>query len=137
MPDLVLVPTAVVPGDNAQYSNGIAGVTIAAGDVCYLDGATQKYFLADSSDAAKSRVRGIAGHSASVGQPVRMQTGGVLNLGSALLTVAEMYVLSPTNPGKIAPISDMASGDFLTIVGLGQTTSLLQLRLWVTELART
>ena len=54
MPDLVLVPTAVVPGDNAQYSNGIAGVDPWRLAMCAISiGATQHYFLADSSDAAK------------------------------------------------------------------------------------
>jgi hypothetical protein len=136
VPDLVIVPTAVVPGDGAQYANGIAGVAITAGDVCCLDTTSQRFILASSLTVATSRVRGIAAHGASVGQPLRIQNGGVLNVGGALLVVGELYCLSGLTPGKIGPYSDITAGDFVTLLGIGQTTSLLLLRLWLTELAK-
>lgn len=136
MPDLVIVPSAVVPGDGAQLTNGIAGVAIAAGDVCALDAATQRFILATVATIAGARVRGIASCSAAPGQPVRVQTGGILNVGGALLTIGEIYVLSGLAPGKIGPVADLGAGDFVTVLGIGQTTSLLQMRLWVTELAK-
>jgi hypothetical protein len=136
MPDLVLTPSAILPGDGAQYANGIAGVAIVAGDVCYLDTTTQRFVLATSTTLATSRVRGIAAHAAAPGQPLRMQTGGMVNLGSALLTVAELYVLSGLTPGKIGPYGDLAAGDFVTVLGIAQTPALLQMRVWQTELAK-
>jgi hypothetical protein len=136
MPDLVLVPTAIVPGDGAQYANGIAGVAISAGEVCCLNTTTQRFVLASSGTVATARVRGIAAHSAAVGQPLRIQNGGLLNVGGPLLTVGEFYCLSGLTPGKIGPYSDVTAGDVVTILGVGQTTSLLQMRLWLTEITK-
>ena len=136
MPDLILVPSAVLPGDGAQYANGTAGVVIAAGDVCCLDATSQRFVLASSAAVATSRVRGIAAHSAASGQPLRVQHGGILNVGGALLVAGELYCLSGLAPGKIGPYSDVTAGDFVTVLGIGQTTSLLLIRLWLTELAR-
>lgn len=136
MPDLVVVPASVVPGDGAQITNGIAGVALAAGDLVALDAPTQTYVLASSATAAGARLRGVASCSAAPGQPVRIQTGGVLNLGSALLTVGEIYSLSGLTPGKIAPVSELAAGDFVSVLGVGQTTSLLQIKIWITALAK-
>lgn|SRR5262245_37285697 len=135
MPDLVLVPANILPADGAQYANGIAGVAIAAGDVCCLDTATQKFVLANSNAAATARVRGIAAHTAAIGQPVRLQSGGQMTIGTGLLTVGVLYVLSGATPGKIAPIADLTATDYVTVLGVGQTTANLLLRLWVTELA--
>jgi len=136
MADVVLVPSAVVPGDGAQFQNGIAGVALFAGNVVALDATTQRFILATSATVAGSRVRGIAACSAAPGQPVRVQTGGMLNVGGALLTVAELYALSGLAPGKIDPLSDVTTGDFVTVLGGGQTPSLLQLRLWTSEIAK-
>ena len=136
MPDLVLDPTTVVPGDGSQLTNGIAGVAIVAGDVCALDPATQRFILATTANIAGARVRGVAVCSASIGQPMRVQTGGILNVGAALLTIGELYALSGLTAGKIGPVADLGAGDFVTVLGIAQTTSLLQMRLWVTELAK-
>lgn len=136
MPDIVIVPTAVVPGDGAQITNGIAGVALVAGDVVALDTTTQRFVLASSASAVLARVRGIASCSASIAQPVRVQTGGILNVGSALLAVGEVYALSGAVPGKLAPASELAAGDFVSILGIASTTALLQIRLWVTEIAK-
>ena len=136
MPDIILDPSAVVPGDGAQLSSGIAGVALTPGDVVALDGPTQRYVLATSATLAGARVRGIASCTAAPGQPVRVQTGGVLNLGSALLAVGELYALSGANPGKIAPASELAVGDVVSVLGIAQSTSLLQIRLWNSDIAK-
>src|SRR5262245_36993380 len=86
MPDVTVTPANVLPGDGAQYANGIAGVAITAGDVCCLDTTTQKMILADSAALATSRVRGIAAHNAAPNQPIRLQSGGQMVLGTGLLT---------------------------------------------------
>jgi hypothetical protein len=84
---------------------------------------------------ATARVRGIAAHSAAPNQPLRVQIGGQMVLGAGLLTVGELYCLSGLTAGKIAPVADLAAGDFVTILGVGQTTANVLLRLWITELA--
>lgn len=135
MADLVIVPTDVLPGEGAQYANGVAGVTIAAGDVCCLDTTTQKFVLANSAAVATARVRGIAAHGAAPNQPLRVQTAGHIVLGAGLLTVGVLYCLSGLTPGKISPNADVGAGDFVTVLGIGQSATNLLMRLWATELA--
>lgn len=125
MPDLTITAANVVPGNGARIVTGTAGATITAGQVVYLDPADSRFKLADC-DSATAAVRaafGIATHGAASGQPLAVQTAGELAMG-AILSAGVSYYLSP-NPGGIAPIADIASGDHTVLVGLARTTSIL------------
>ena len=69
-----------------------------------------------------------------VGQRVFYQTSGKINVG-ATLTVGETYVLGDT-AGAIYPIGDLGSGDYVTYLGYATTTSLLQLMITATGVAK-
>lgn len=129
MPDLVLVPAQILPGANARYVYGRAGVAILAGQVCYLDTTDQQLKLADANGtAATATVRGVAMHAAEPGQPVTLQGGGDLVLGAgAAMVVGELYVLS-SNPGMIAPAGDVASGHFTVLLGVATDATHLRLQ---------
>lgn len=119
---------------DADYEQGVAGQTIAAGDVVYLDSATQKYLLADADDlsATLADVRGIALNSASLNQPLRIQRTGRLTLGAgAAPVVGELYTLSAT-PGKIGPAADRDTDWHVTLIGVGSATNQIELSIWVT-----
>lgn len=129
MADLTITAANVVPGSGARINYGIyAGATITAGQVVYLDTAatTPVWKLADCDSAtALARIPvGVAVNSASSGQPLAVQTGGPLTIG-ATIAAGVAYYLSG-NPGGICPVADVASGDYTAIIGIGTSTSVLQ-----------
>ncbi|MDW9792122.1 hypothetical protein GOB42_15155 [Sinorhizobium meliloti] len=130
MADIVITPASVVPGAGAKTTSGTAGATITAGQVVYLDSTTTGKWHHADSDAATAAARGqganvgIALNGASNGQPLEVLTEGPITLG-AVLTAGAAYYLSPT-PGGIAPLADLLTGDYVTLLGLATSTSVLQ-----------
>lgn len=83
--------------------------------------------MADANDgAAKAAVAGITVNGASSGQKVNYQKSGDLTSGSTALTVGQTYINS-TNAGGIAPISDLASGSYVSILGVATSATNLKL----------
>lgn len=130
MPDLVLVPAEVLPGQGATYTYGAAGVAVTAGQVCYLDAAAKQFKLADANGtAATATVKGVAMHGATPGQPLTLQSGGEIVLGAgAAMVVGGLYVLS-ANPGMVAPAGDLAAGHFTVLLGVAVSATNLRLQL--------
>ncbi len=131
MADLSVTPSAVVAANGVPTKTGVAGAAIAAGEVVYLDTVTTgKWQLADS-DAASAEVRGqtanvgIALNSAAANQPIVVQTGGQVTLGS-VLTAGQALYLSDT-PGKICPLADVTGGDYYVLLGLATSATVLAL----------
>lgn len=130
MTDISITAANVLPGAGAAIAHGTAGTTITAGDCVYLDAAlTGKWLLADS-DAATAPARGqgrigIALNGASDGQPIAVQTDGKITIGGTLVA-GTVYVLSD-EPGGICPQEDLGEGDYVTIVGVAESTSILAL----------
>lgn len=126
MTDISITAADVIPSNGARTIEGVSGGTITAGQVVYLDTATNTYKLADADDtAAKAVVAGIALNAASAGQPVTIQVQGTIDPGGTVV-VGEIYVLSG-NAGGIAPEGDLASGDYVSIIGVGTTAALISL----------
>lgn len=125
MADISITAANVVAGSGAVTETRLAAVAIAAGEVVYLD-ANSKYNLADtdSATAIVRKPRGIALNSAAAGQPVQIIRSGDVTLG-AVLTKAVAYYLSGT-PGKLAPIADVAAGDYTAIIGMAISSSVLR-----------
>lgn len=131
MADLNITAANVVAGAGAQTKTGTAGATIPAGDIVYLDTVTTgKWQLADG-DAATAAARGQTGsfgmalNSASLNQPLVVQTAGPVTVGS-VLTAGAAYYLSDT-PGKLCPLADLATGDYVTLLGLAASATVLNL----------
>jgi len=106
---------------------GTYGDTITAGMPLYQDASDSDHLKpADAEDtAAKAVCIGIALNNGADGQPGSYApSGSVVNLG-VTLTVGTIYVLSAA--GKIAPSTDLASGDYVTVLGVATTAALLQL----------
>jgi hypothetical protein len=128
MTDISITAANVVAGSNAKTRSGIAGATITAGQVVYLDqSSTGKWLLADADeDTAAERggqTVGIALNSASDGQPIDVLIEGQITIG-ATLTAGVAYYLSDT-PGGICPLADVTGGDYFVIVGVALSTSVL------------
>lgn len=125
MADLTISSAAVLPGVNASLAAGTAGATVAAGDVVYLASATKKWMLADA-DSATAEARkavGIALNSAALNQPVDVLTGGDVTLGS-VLTAGQAVYLSD-EPGKMCSLADLATGDYICLLGLAKSATVL------------
>lgn len=127
MTDLVITPTSVAAGTGAVIEHGTAGDTITAGQVVYLDeDGSGRYELADTDSAAADarRPRGIALNGASDGQPLAIVKSGPVTIG-ATVAAGVAYYLSGT-PGGICPVADLAPGDYTAIIGMGISTTVLQ-----------
>jgi hypothetical protein len=127
MADLTITPASVIAGENATIKNGRAGATVAAGKAGYLDVDTGTWKLSDSNSAtaAVRAVDGVFLNGASAGQPVAVQTRGDLTLGS-VLTPGVAYYLSDT-PGGICPFTDVGTGEYVVLLGLAKSASVLGL----------
>ena len=109
-----------------------AGEAVTQGDPVYssTDG---KWYQCDANDtAAKARCAGIALTAAAtdgyflIAEPGTTPGQSLVNLG-ATLTVGEIYVLSATK-GNIAPEGDLATGHYVTVLGVATTAALLDFR---------
>lgn len=129
MADLTITAANVLSGTGARIVYGTAGVALTAGQVVYLDEATNSYKLSDSNSAtaAVRDVDGIALHAAAAGQPIAVHTRGPLTIG-ATLVAGQTYALSET-PGGIQPVADLGSGEYPTIIGMAISTTVLNVHI--------
>ncbi|MGY6251637.1 hypothetical protein ACXIUS_29615 [Bosea thiooxidans] len=129
MADITITPANVIAGSNASIASGTAGETITAGQAVYLSSTSKKWMLADSNSAtAEARqAKGIALNGASLNQPVSVQTSGDIIIGGTL-TAGTAYYLSET-PGGIQPAADLAAGEFVCLLGLAKSTTVLALNI--------
>ena len=125
MVDLAITAASVLAGPGAKRETGTAGETITAGQPVYLDTSTNRYRLADSNAATEAaRIpRGIALNGAATDQPLTIQTTGDIAIGATLVE-GTAYYLSDT-PGGIAPRADIGAGEYVCLIGLAKSTSVL------------
>ncbi len=136
MVDITITAASVLPGANAVIESGSAGETISAGKAVYKSAATKKFMLADSN-AATAEVRqsiGIALNGASLNQPVSVQKYGDITIG-ATLTAGAIYALSDT-PGSICPDADVGSGEYICVLGLAKSTTVLAIDIQFPNVSR-
>lgn len=125
MADLSLTASAIVAASGANLKRGTAGATITAGQIVYLDASDSKYKLADADNLPAAGVTAVfmALNGASDNQPISVLQGGDVTMGS-VLTAGTAYYLSP-NPGGIAPLADVQSGDDVIVLGVAKSATVL------------
>lgn len=124
MVNVTVTEAEVLGTDDTVEQSGDLGATVLAGEVVYLDSDDGTYKLADvDASATVANAKGIALNGGVSGQPVKIASGGKLDPGFPV-SIGEVYVLSG-DAGKIAPVADLANGDFTFIIGIGETTSSL------------
>jgi hypothetical protein len=108
---------------NGPYGSAVAGESLTQGQPIYLS--SSQAFRCDNNDGAnKAACVGIVLTPATVGQTfLYALPGSSVDLG-ATLTIAETYIVSAT-VGAIAPIADLASTNYLTILGVARDASTL------------
>ena len=124
MADLAITAANVQAQGGASTGEKTAGAAVTAGEVLTSDSSQQAILASDTSQEL-AQVIGIALHAAADGQPIKYQKTGPINLG-ATLEVGKHYVLS-TN-GGIAPVDDVAAGNFASYIGFAESTSILLLQ---------
>lgn len=126
MADITITAASVLKISGATYE-GIAGATITAGQACYLDAAdSNKIKLAQSDGTAEeAAVRGIALHASLAGQPIILQISGVIAIG-ATVVLGNLYCLSDT-AGAICPSADVGTSEYMSLIGVANTTAQLTL----------
>jgi hypothetical protein len=128
MANLSITAANVLQGSNAQIKYGVlAGVTITAGQLVYVNPATGRYELADANTVATAQVAGVALHAALAGQPLAIQHGGRYYVG-ATVTLGLTYVLSAT-AGAIAPSADLTTGDYATHLGVAVSATEINIKI--------
>lgn len=134
MADLTITNAVPVAGARNTFGDGFVNGAVSVGRLLYRDAADSfKVKLGDTSSAAKAAIVGIALHNASsAGQPMRIQTAGRVTLGTTLV-VGMVYVLSGTaDGGRLCPVTDVDTGELVTVIGVASTTAILDLRIWPT-----
>ncbi len=121
--DLTVTAANVAKFTGATTDHGTAGETITAGQPVYIDATDSGRLKRCDANAglANSQCVGIALHASSAGQPLTYLVSGEINPG-ATVTVGTVYVVS-ANAGGIAPVSDLASGWYTTILGVGTASN--------------
>jgi len=125
MADITVVAANVKAGAGAIEKSGIAGETITAGDAVHLAADGQIEAAENDLTSVEAAAVGIAINDAAALQPVKYVVSGVIDMG-AIMTIGAVYIVGAA-PGGIAPEGDAVTGEFVTILGVATTTSLLKL----------
>ena len=121
MADLSQTATSVV-GYGEQLHGALGGTVTAGMPVRKQTDGT--WIASTNATAAGSQVDGIALSGGASGQPFTYQKSGNVNLGATLL-VGKIYVLSAS--GAISQVDDVATGDYVTVLGVATTAALLKM----------
>ncbi len=129
--DLSLTAANVIPGVGASLEQGTAGEALTAGKAVYKKAADKKWYMADCNAAAAEarQATAIATTGSAAGQPVIVQKGGPITIGGTVAS-GTAYFLSGT-AGGIRPAADNTTGDYPQIIGMGISTTQIQLQFGV------
>lgn len=129
MADVTVTAASVVPGTTgAEFEDGKAGATLTAGQLVYLDTTTNTYKLADANASAVTPViRGVTMNGGASGQYIRIQRKGRYTVGGTVV-VGTIYVASGT-AGGIAPSTDLVSGWYTSVLGVGVTAAIIDIQI--------
>lgn len=141
MADLSQTPANVAIGNQNCPTRLVQfGEAVTQGQPLYQSASDSKWYRADADTEAAAKAGALALTPGStdgyglVALPSSTPGRSLVNLG-ATLTVGEIYVVS-TNVGAIAPIGDLASGDYVTVLGVATTSALLDLQIVVSNTAK-
>ena len=135
MADITVTVASVVRNETGVEDHGIAGATIAQGMTLYKDSsASDQLKGAITTTAATANCVGIALNAARSGQPVAFCRKGSMNPGGTV-AVGTVYIVS-VNAGGIAPITDVLTGQFVTVLGVGTATNAIDINLQASGVAK-
>lgn len=127
MAAISVTPGSVLRVDGVVAQGYLAGATITAGQVVYVDsnGVVQVATNATSAGSGVgSSVVGVALNGGSSGQPIDILTNGTVNIGGTA-AIGKEYKLGTA--GGIIPVDDTVGGEYSTAVGIGTTAANIKL----------
>lgn len=129
MADLTITAASVLAYADVTPIDGILGATLTAGQAVYIDTSDSNKLKAADCDSSSTTatVAGILLTGGGSGQPCKYAKSGEITIG-ATVTVGEIYVLSG-NAGGIAQEGDLASGDYVSVIGVGTTAARIRVNL--------
>jgi hypothetical protein len=123
MADLSITAANVAQTGGEPSKKGIAADTITQGQALYKNTAGA-LVRCDADVLASAAFAGIALNAASSGQPVDYAPpGATVNIGAT--TTKNTYYVVSTTAGGIAPSADLASGDYITLLFVGNGTAIV------------
>lgn len=124
-----------LPGSTVETGN-LFGATVTAGQVVYRDTVANSYKLKlAQATALANAAYGIALNGGADGQPADIIRSGLYNPGGTVV-VGMVYAVSSAAAGSIVPYSDLASADYVTIIGVGITSSLIYVNFSISGVAK-
>lgn len=116
--DYSVTAANVVPSASADLSRGTAGATITAGQAISIDeNRLVQLYDADSATATARVFRGIACNGAAAGPIVYCTDDPSFTPGFPV--AAGAIVIGSGTAGGLCPAADLATGHYLTIIGVG------------------
>ena len=135
MANYVIVPADVkISGSNVRATTVVAGEAISEGQLVYLDTVSGKYKLALATAEASANVVGVAVTSAALDGYFLMQSSRNYFAGTTLVAGDPIY-LSSASAGAICPHADLASTNYVTLLGHAISTSEIEINIDVTGIA--
>lgn len=128
MADISVTASSVVPTSTAKRLTKTAAVAITAGQVVYVNASDQLALADNDASTTTATAVGVALNSCAANQPCSYATEGNVTF-NAVLTAGTIYVLSST-AGGIAPAADLASADYVTIVGVASSTTNMKIHMY-------
>ena len=130
MADISVTQSAVKAADaNTQKATGTSGEAINIGQSVYADPSTGKIYKAQATNS--THTANLVGVSLSrtegADQPIVYATEGNITFQAAALTVGQVYVVSAAAAGGIAPVSDLASTNYVGVLGVATSATNLKL----------
>lgn len=125
MAAISITPASVLKGTGAQVQNVIWGGTVTAGMSLY-EKADGTFAGADCDlSLLAATCAGIALTGGASGQPGIMQTAGDIAIGGTVVVGTTYYV--GDDAGEIFVASDLAAGDYVSIVGVGISATTIRM----------
>jgi len=122
MSDITQTSANVKAMTGSTVSQHVAGATIVAGNLVYLDtGDGNKAKTCMTTTAATALCKGVAINNADDTDLLFILTAGDCDIGGT--TVKGTVYTVADNAGKIRPNADNASGDFVTTIGVADGTT--------------
>lgn len=130
MSDLSITATSVAKGAGAKVKHGNTGTAaLTAGQPIYIDATTGLAEKSRANAAGTYLADGVALHASSPGQPIAYAAKAPAFIPGATLVKGVTYVVSAAAAGGIAPQADLTTGNFVCVLGVATSASVLNLDL--------
>ncbi len=139
MADMTQTPANVSKQSGAIVrTDKVAGEALDAGDMVYLKGGDDKWWKADADAIAQAAVGSGSGGmclntAEAADAPVEVQTSGNMDPGGTVV-VGTTYYISVT-AGGVGILGDLGTGDFISIIGVGISSTVIKMAMFVSGVA--